>query len=164
MVHPVSSFCLGLIRWSLDAWSFSRLGWVEVFGLPPLAWSSTNLISIGKIWGKVRGFDERTVKGFSFGSTSMLIQTCLKDPMYGHVELVLGDHRLSLRVTEISMCPSKPCSLASVVEATIMAIFPSLGSVEGLSKAPMLQSHEEDGRAIISSISCGIVINDWGQF
>ena len=94
-VRPVSSFCSGLRKWSLDAWSFSRLAWVEVFELPPSAWSNTNLISIGKIWGKVRGFDERIVKGSSFGSARMLIDTCFnKDPINGHVVFVLGVHHL----------------------------------------------------------------------
>ena len=65
-VHPVSSFCFGLQRWNVEDWSFSRLVWVEIFGLPPSAWSSTNMIKIGKIWGISRGFDERTVKARSF--------------------------------------------------------------------------------------------------
>ena len=48
-VYPASSFCFDLRKWSMEAWSFSRLVLVEIFGLPPSVWSSYNMINIGSL-------------------------------------------------------------------------------------------------------------------
>ena len=136
--------------------------WVEVSGLPPSAWSITNLINIGKIWGKVK-CDERTVKVSSFGSERMLIDTCSRDPIDGHVAFVLRVHHLTLRIAEIPICPSNPCSLASTVEAVVMVVFPSSGEVEGTCNTPMHQARDEGGRAFDNSSSRDYCLIDCGQ-
>ena len=63
----------------MDAWSFSRVIWVEVSGLPPSACSSSNMKNIGNLWGSVIGFDERTIRRRAFGVARMLLCTCLKE-------------------------------------------------------------------------------------
>ena len=136
--------------------------WIEVVGLPPSAWSSTNLINIGNLWGKVRGFDERIVKGCSFVCARMLIDTKSMIPIDRNVDMVLGDHHFTLRVRNVPVYPSTPCSLASSVEVAAMANFPA-SSGDGMpSKFTNRQSREEDEKAPICSKSCATVNNDWG--
>ena len=36
-VQPMSSFCTCLQRWNMEALTYSRVVWIEVYGLPPLA-------------------------------------------------------------------------------------------------------------------------------
>ena len=76
---------------------------MEMLGLPPLA--SINMISIRNLWGKVRGFDERTVKGRSFGVTTILINTNLKESFDGHIDFVLDGHLCALGLREVSVWP-----------------------------------------------------------
>ena len=91
-VFPISSFYINLQRWSMEDWTPSRFVQIELFSLPSSAWSSTNMTSITNKWGKVRRFDERTMKGISFENASVLIVTETMELIDGHVNFVLGNH------------------------------------------------------------------------
>ena len=82
-----------------------------------------------------------------------------------HVNFVLGDHMFSVRVREVPMCPSAPCSLASSAEAMVMVEFPSSGGdgavFWNVERQP--SPHEELGSLIGNLSSCVTVINDWHQ-
>ena len=45
---------------------------VECMGLPPHAWSESDLHKIGNVWGPIVRLDEATVKGESFGGGALL--------------------------------------------------------------------------------------------
>ena len=62
-VRPVSSFCSSLMKWNMEEWSFCRMVWLELSGIPPSAWFSSNMVKICSLWGKVLGFDDRTSRG-----------------------------------------------------------------------------------------------------
>ena len=124
-VLPVSSFCAKLKQSSMEVWKPSRLMWIEMFSIPPSAWSSNNMICIANQWGEVRGFDERTLRGLYFVSARLLIATEIMEYIDGHVNFALGDHLILVRVREVLTCPSSPSSLACSVEAAAMVEFPS---------------------------------------
>ena len=73
--------------------------------------------------GKILGFDEHTVKGCSFSFARILIETKLKETIFGPVFIVIEGRRYELAVREIPICPYALCSLASSMEATVVVDF-----------------------------------------
>ena len=96
------------------------------------------MTSITNQWVKVRGFDERIVKGMSFESARVLIVTETMELIDGHVNFVLGNHMVLVRVREVQPCPSAPCSLVSSTEAAMTVEFPSSGVDDSVFEMPIV--------------------------
>lgn len=111
--------------WSLKEWSFLHNVWIELTDVPPSAWVSLNLIRTGSTWGRVNGFDERTVRGEHFSCERLLLETNMKESIAETVVIVCDNHQCEVVAYEVALCPSAPCSLASFLEAAIMADFPA---------------------------------------
>ena len=99
----------------------------------------------------------------NFTFARMLIDTQLKNPIHGHVVFVLGNHHFTLRVLEVLVYPSTPCSLASAMETAMLVVLPSSSEAKRPSMGTRCQSCAVDGKAIICSTSLDIVINEYGK-
>ena len=66
----------GIRRCSEDEFCQTRRVWIECFGLPPHAWSASNLRKIGEQWGTVVCIDKKAVERMDFCSAKILIDTC----------------------------------------------------------------------------------------
>ncbi|MED6161392.1 hypothetical protein PIB30_060322 [Stylosanthes scabra] len=80
--------------------SLSRRVWVEVMGLPTIAWSESTLRSIAELWGKYVYSDDRTKEMQSFGVARFVIDCYQWEEIHEWIKVKVDDWVFEIFVKE----------------------------------------------------------------
>ncbi|KAJ9551049.1 hypothetical protein OSB04_015094 [Centaurea solstitialis] len=96
----LSNWFLEVKMWSPDDRPTGRLVWLNLEGLPTLAWNSENAKVIGLMFGKALEWDEADDSSMMLDSTQVLVYSMQMEEINNVINVSVNDRLFKVRVTE----------------------------------------------------------------